>query len=70
MSTTTTNTNNQCKGMIKDLEQKHLLGETGDTSRFGTSLSVPRPTNAAGMPIDVYVTNYYHHHHHHYYYYY
>ena len=41
--------------MIKDLEQKHLLEETGDTSRFGTSLSVPRPTNAAGMPIDMYV---------------
>ena len=39
-------------GMIKDLEKKHLLEESGETPRYGTSLSVPRPTNAAGMPID------------------
>ena len=38
--------------MIKDLEKNHLVEESGDNNRYGTSLSVPRPTNAAGMPID------------------
>lgn len=43
------------KKTIKELEQKHLeVNAATDTSGpYGTSLSVPRPTNAAGMPIQL-----------------
>ena len=38
------------KKIIKLLEEKHL--GTQQSTGIGTSLSVPRPTNAAGMPVD------------------
>ena len=38
------------KNMIKDLEERHL-SLPQDTGK-GTSLSIPRQTNAAGMPIE------------------
>eukprot|EP00981_Chlorochromonas_danica_P013550 scaffold6470_cov243-Ochromonas_danica.AAC.2 len=39
------------KGMIKELEAIHLAAPA-DHSGTATSLSVPRPTNAAGMPVE------------------
>ena len=39
------------KKLITLLEEKHLNGGNQNTG-IGTSLSVPRPTNAAGMPVD------------------
>eukprot|EP01038_Epipyxis_sp_PR26KG_P008677 gene8677-11725_t len=39
------------KSMIKDLEDKHLFSPPQDGGKT-TSLSVPRPTNAAAMPYD------------------
>jgi len=40
----------QLKKLIKILEDKHVDGQ--QSTGIGTSLSVPRPTNAAGMPVD------------------
>lgn len=40
----------QLKKMIKQLEQAHLMVPQSSISG-GTSLSIPRPTNAAGMPV-------------------
>jgi SPX domain protein involved in polyphosphate accumulation len=38
------------KNLIKILEEKHVGGQ--QSTGIGTSLTVPRPTNAAGMPVD------------------
>lgn len=43
---------NKLKKLITLLEEKHL--NTGNQSTgIGTSLSVPKPTNAAGMPVNL-----------------
>lgn len=46
---------NRLKTMIKELETQHLSHYSQDLGK-GTSLSVPRPTNAAGVPEENAVT--------------
>lgn len=45
------------KKIIKTLEELHLGVGIQENTEIGTSLSVPRPTNAAGMPLRKAITS-------------